>query len=327
MVILTEFEQNIISKLETKEKNGKKLSKSSIDLYLRNLQKLNELVPIKNLKFLENTENIKNMLENYKPTTRRSYYISIVSVLGCFKDLAKYDKLYQEYTKIMLDENKKVNDESDGTKTDSQNANWVDKQDVEKVISSLRERVNAIAEKKEIGSNQFNVILDYLVLSLYTLIPPRRNLDYSEMFICKNAGVDEEKNYLEVNMKGDPYKLIFNKFKTSKSAGTQEVVVPDELKRIINIYLKFRPDYQEVKKTKEVCIPFLINGKLQRLNKINSITRILNKLFAPKKVGSSLLRHVYLTEKYGDTLNELETDTQAMATSTNMAQSTYIKNK
>jgi hypothetical protein len=86
-MVLTEFEQNIISKLETKEKNGKKLSKSSIDLYLRNLQKLNELVPIKNLKFLENTEQIKNMLENYKPTTRRSYYISIVSVLSLFKDI------------------------------------------------------------------------------------------------------------------------------------------------------------------------------------------------------------------------------------------------
>jgi integrase len=121
--------------------------------------------------------------------------------------------------------------------------------------------------------------------------------------------------------------MVFNKFKTSKSAGSQEVTVPDELKRIINIYLKFRADYQEVKKTKEFCIPFLINGKLERLNKINSITRILNKLFSPKKVGSSMLRHVYLTEKYGDQLNELEQDAVNMGTSTNMAQSTYIKNK
>jgi hypothetical protein len=326
-MVLTEFEQNIISKLETREKNGKKLSKSSIDLYLRNLQKLNELMPIKNLKFLENTENIKTMLENYKPTTRRSYYISIVSVLACFKDVAKYDKLYQEYTKIMLEENKKVNDDSDGTKTDTQNANWVDKSDVDKVVDSLKERVNAIAEKKEIGSGQFNVILDYLILSLYTLIPPRRNLDYSQMWICRNAGTDQEKNYLEVNMKGEPYKMIFNKFKTSKSAGTQEVVVPDELKRIINIYLKFRPDYQDVKKVKEFTIPLLKNGKMERLDKINSITRVLNKLFSPKKVGSSMLRHVYLTEKYGEQLNELETDAEAMGTSTNMAQSTYIKNK
>jgi hypothetical protein len=67
--------------------------------------------------------------------------------------------------------------------------------------------------------------------------------------------------------------------------------------------------------------------KLERLNKINSITRILNKLFNPKKVGSSMLRHIYLTEKYGDKLNELEDDAEAMGTSTNMAQSTYIKNK
>ena len=121
--------------------------------------------------------------------------------------------------------------------------------------------------------------------------------------------------------------FIFNKFKTSKSAGTQEVVVPDELKRIINIYLKFRADYQEVKKLKEFCIPFLINGKLERLNKINSITRILNKLFAPKKVGSSMLRHIFLTEKYGEHLNELDADVVSMGTSSKMAQDVYIKNK
>ena len=40
-----------------------------------------------------------------------------------------------------------------------------------------------------------------------------------------------------------------------------------------------------------------------------------------------MLRHVYLTEKYGDQLNELEKDANDMGTSTNMAQSTYIKNK
>jgi wobble nucleotide-excising tRNase len=85
------------------------------------------------------------------------------------------------------------------------------------------------------------------------------------MFICKNAGNDEEKNYLEVNMKNEPYKLVFNKFKTSKSAGTQEVVVPDELKRIINIYLKFRSDYQEVKKTKEFYNSFFNQRKTGKI--------------------------------------------------------------
>jgi hypothetical protein len=63
------------------------------------------------------------------------------------------------------------------------------------------------------------------------------------------------------------------------------------------------------------------------MERLNVLRRILNKLFAPKKVGSSLLRHVYLTHKYGDTLNELEAHTQAMATSSKMAQDVYIKNK
>ena len=53
------------------------------------------------------------------------------------------------------------------------------------------------------------------------------------------------------------------------------------------------------------------------------MTRILNKIFG-KSVGSSLLRNLYLTNKYGDIVEELKKDTKNMATSVDVALSTYI---
>ena len=50
----------------------------------------------------------------------------------------------------------------------------------------------------------------------------------------------------------------------------------------------------------------------------------INKVLG-KKLGCSMLRSIFLTSKYGNMMNDLKHDTEAMATSTNIAESTYIK--
>jgi hypothetical protein len=54
------------------------------------------------------------------------------------------------------------------------------------------------------------------------------------------------------------------------------------------------------------------------------ITRILNKIFG-KNIGSSMLRNMYLTNKYGDMVEELKEDTSDMGTSIGTAPNNYIK--
>jgi hypothetical protein len=54
------------------------------------------------------------------------------------------------------------------------------------------------------------------------------------------------------------------------------------------------------------------------------MTRILNKIFG-KSVGSSMLRNLYLSNKYSGMVEELKKDTKNMATSVDVALSTYIK--
>ena len=55
------------------------------------------------------------------------------------------------------------------------------------------------------------------------------------------------------------------------------------------------------------------------------MTRYLNKIFNGKKVGSSLLRNIYLTSKYGDMMESLVSDVEEMSTSITVAMDTYIK--
>jgi len=60
------------------------------------------------------------------------------------------------------------------------------------------------------------------------------------------------------------------------------------------------------------------------IQKSQEITWILNNIFG-KSIGSSLLRNMYLSNKYSGMVDQLKNDTTDMGTSVDVALSTYIK--
>jgi hypothetical protein len=135
----------------------------------------------------------------------------------------------------------------------------------------------------------------------------------------ETAGLPIDTNYLDYDKK----QFIFNAYKTSRKEGQIKEDIPPELFAIIQTYLKFHPLLKGKKIIKGTNVPFLVHYDGKDLSQVNSITRILNKTFG-KKVGSSLLRHIYLSSKYGNTLQEMKEDATAMSHSVGM-QKDYIK--
>jgi hypothetical protein len=305
---------NIIDKaLESRQ-----LSQNSINLYKRNLLKLNDNKPIKSFNFLKNKEEILNKIKELKPTTQRSYIISICSVL---RDIPKYKKMYEEYFELLKDFNNDLKVNTD--KSEKQEKNWISKEEVLSVHKKLKEDViNLLQKKRKIDKAVSNkLFLNYMILSLYTLINPRRNKDYSLMKIASNTD-DENYNYLMIDKK-NTMKFILNKYKTDKKYHSVEIDVPDDLKEVIQLYLKYHPLKAELKK-KDYDMPFLVDEQGKGLKNSTEITKILNKIFG-MKISSSMLRNIFLTDKYGDVMEELKKDTKAMATSVDVAMNTYIK--
>jgi integrase len=109
-----------------------------------------------------------------------------------------------------------------------------------------------------------------------------------------NDKMDVNKNYLDLSTK----KMIFNKYKTAKKYGQQVVDYSDNpaLTNAINMYLKHTPLHKG-KITKATEFRFLCYEDGSPLTAVNAITRILNKCLG-KKVGSSMLRHIFLSNKY-----------------------------
>lgn len=313
----TQFKQDLQNKF-----NNKNISENSINMYIRNLEKLNDDEPIKNLNFLINKENILDRLKNYKPNTFRGYLISICSALH-LETNKKMTKLYDDYYKLLMQTNKDLKEkEKTQEKTETQKENWITWKEVENKLKELENKVDLFKNSKEINNHKYNFLLDYVILALYIYIAPKRNQDWSLMNIVYKIdnNLPITNNYLDYSDK----KFIFNKYKTSKTKGELIENIPDKLFDIINLYLKFHPLLKNKKISKNTNVPFLVYYNGEPLTSVNSITRILNRIF-DKKIGSSMLRHIYTTDKYGDVVKDMQKDAVVMGHDISTQINNYIK--
>lgn len=285
---------------------SKGIKDSSIKLYLSNLKRLNNNNDIKTLTFLKNSKKVLDFINNKSENTKRTYLISICTVLNLDP---KYKKNYDEYYKLLKESNGLLKNNT--TKTEKQEANWMEQDEITTIYKNLENETMKFKTKKKLNENEYNTLLNYVILSLYTLIPPRRSLDYIKMMI--GSDTDKNFNYLNIN----DSKFIFNNFKTAGTYKTQIIDIPDDLMMVIKLYLTKRKGIKN-------NIPFLVNFKGDALTTSSQMTRILNKIFN-KKVSVSMIRAQYLTNKYKDINKEKIDDATAMGTSTGVIDNQYVK--
>jgi integrase len=313
----TDFMLNLMTQL--KDKN---LSDKSIELYLKYLIRLNEKEPFKNLSFLKDKEKIMKIIDTYSDNTKKTIFSAIVSILSIYKDTPIYKSTYNFYYDKMMNKAIDMKNSIDtNEKTKTQKDNWINWNDILEIRNKMLEAVNVFIDNKTISTSQFNLLLDLLILSLYTLVAPRRN-EYMDMYLINEYkdGLDENKNYLDFSNK----QFVFLTYKTSKKYGVQKVDIPDDLFNIIKMYLKhhpLNPSKGKFKFPKNTEIKFLVYNDGSNFNSNNAITRILNKIFN-KKIGSSMLRHIYLSSKYD--ISEMQEDAENMGHSLEQ-QKEYLK--
>ena len=275
-----------------------KISDTTKNLYRRNLMRLNGDKPFKNLNFLKKHKSVLEHIKDMPINTQKSYLISIVSVIKHAKD----EKLLAIYQPIMMKLNKTVSDNNG--KSDKQEENWLTHEEVLDVQKHLLK----VLPKTFISPANYDRLLDLMVVSLYTLTPPRRSQDYIKLLVSKPAENADKSNYIEDG------KFVFNVYKTNATYGKQTEPIPDQLQKIIDIYMKEHNGQPE----------FLIKKNGVPMKNSSEITHRLNRIFG-RKISTSMLRNIYLTSKYADVMNDMKNDATAMGTSTNVATHNYIK--
>jgi hypothetical protein len=284
----------------------KKVAESTASAYVRSLYILNGKEPFKTLTFLKDTESMDKKIGEYADNTQKALYTTITSVLSLYKDKATYKKAYAYYYEKMMGKAKDMKEADTSDKTTKESENWIDWKEVQQRHSEIGEQVGKFASQKNITPEQFTTLLHWLVLSLYTEVQPRRNQDYLDMYVVKKWKEDmpTDKNYLDLSTQ----QFIFNKYKTQKTYGQQKIAIPESLMTVVKLYIKNHP-LVKGNKTKTTEYRFLVFPDGSPLTAVNAITRILNRIFG-KKIGSSMLRHIFLSSKYD--IKEMEADSKAM---------------
>jgi hypothetical protein len=283
----------------------KTITPSSLNLYKTKLKILNDNKPIKNLNYLYNIDTIKSKIKELKPNTQRTYIIAITSILNCQTTQTKAPKklktLYQSYRQLLDEYNINLKDQTaitEGTKITTN--------------ENIDEIYNKLKENKDKNKQSLQ---DFTLLSLYHLIPPRRNRDYALLKSISKFTTELSKDYNYY----DGYKLYFNNYKTRGKYNLQELDIPIELKTILNTYIK-------TNQIKNDELIFTNTRSNKPLTSSNAMTTILNRIFGDK-IGSSALRRSYLSNKYSNARDELKDDVKAMGTSVDVANNNYIKKK
>jgi integrase len=288
------------------------LAKGSADLYITKLKKLNGNKVFNSFAFLKNTKDITELINTYEnDNTKKSYIASIVSVLN-YADMKQYKGVNMFYKSMLADAKKEIEMKPKNEKTEKQEANWMDWDEVKSVWNGLKDQVDNMKPEEIEGSLKSRKVYQaYILLSLYVKSAPRRNQDYYEMRLDADNNMMKNFNYYRPNKK----QFVFNVYKTAKTYNQDTMDVNETLQAILVKYIKdFKLEDED----------YLLYPDDKERKSSSVITKDLNRIFG-KNVGSSMLRHSYITSQLGPKIKELKEVAESMGHSTDM-QSDYVLN-
>ena len=305
--------------LKKKMMDTRDIAESSANLYISNLVMLNNKTCFTNVGFLKkNRDEIIEHLSQYEPNTELSYLTSIVAALSTMSDNKLYGSTFKFYSQLHREKLGIKRGEDSKAKTKESSKDWIEWEDVKKVYNNLKAEVLAFSTGNNITKIQYEKLIDLVVLSLYVLVPPRRNQDYLHMYILqkgyKKETLDHDnKNYYDV----DEEEFIFGKYKTKKTHGIQKEDVPEELVEILNLLIKYHPVRLSNPKVKEFKLLVNANGEAGPCILVNYITLRLNKIFTnyyghKRNIGASQLRHSFISSTFGDEFQKMSRVASAM---------------
>ncbi len=292
---------------------------NSLKAYMIILKKLNDNQNIENLDFLKNTKKVLHFISDLAITTQRNYLAAILVALPVLKEETKLLNFYKEKLETI---NVKYNSFiASHEKSQLQEMNWTSLIDLRKIYERYRKEIRKekYNKKESLTSKESKFLNNFVIVSLYILIPPVR-LDFAPMTIIKSIKDDDDKGNFLVNKSRNKKTFIINEYKSSKTYGKQVIDIPKELNTVLNLYLKFHKNNDS----------FLLNTRGQPLSS-NALGKLIIQSFGRytnKIITLNLLRHIYITEKVKIKTVEEEKEEQAIAKAmqhSSATQKTYIK--
>eukprot|EP01047_Picozoa_sp_COSAG01_P005796 COSAG01_NODE_202_length_22130_cov_167.927239_16_plen_288_part_00 len=270
------------------------ISENSLKVYSTNVKKV---IGNNDVKILKNKQHILDFLQGKSASTKRNYLNAILIFLKINESKTNKKLIRELETMRDTEQDKYINSNEDGRISDVQKENLVEWTEILKVVDSVTKLVrdkNLLKKKSEdFKKPEYILLQTYILLNLYTKLPPLRN-DYSGMKVLskqqfKDLKISERErgNWLVTDLK-TYMKIYINNFKTQ--GVYDEIIIdtkdiPKELRLILNKFIvqfNLKNDYlfkifNTEKKTTRQQITMLLTNIFKKILKKNISTTLIRK--------------------------------------------------
>ena len=273
--------KKLLEKKSEGKKNVKSLSYNSFETntwanVIKIYKKMNNVktYDCADMSWLKNADGvIKFIKETY---TKQNSFITNTSSFATVTSVLKgYETAYKKYSGTS------TTDRIEERKTAKKN----------KTTDSEKEKMVSMSELKNLWRKPNLNDRDRALIGLYTMVPPRR-VQYSQFLKLTHSDKDlpEGFNYLIVDKKGNPQKIVLKKYKTYNVYGVFEIPLnkTDRLNNLLKTYIK-----SEKLKDGDLMFPNKSGGVYK-----NFSTEIINTFFkaSGKKIGVDIIRHIWISK-------------------------------
>jgi hypothetical protein len=299
------------------KKERPNLKPISIKQYEAQLKKIKKIFNADDYDFLNNPKDVGDKLSDLHYTSVRNMYNAIIILLMALNSSKKYDKLIKNYSDLRDELNDKyIEEQKSGIISEKQKPNFASMEEIEKMLKQLKSEVNVIKKKSKLNKTDKSTVKAWILFNMLIRIPTRNdasNMLYISQKDYKKLSDDDKKQHNYLVDERNNLKFIYNQYKTSKKWGELVVPVPVDLKPMIRSYIKIM-DY----KIGDNIFPLTRNALSQLLVKTSK--RILNK-----NISSTMIRKIYMSDKYSDMKQEMEKDAKILGHDVSVGQSVYTK--
>ena len=234
---------------------------------------------------------IKHINKLDKITTKKNKLTSIIVFMS------SYGEKYKDEIEIYRNELKSLNELYDQqmkkqTKSDKQQQNWIDYDDIISVIKDLKRQMTIMKlnKKKILTKKERNVLQRYAFLVLFLEYPYRN--DFHSLKKITQTEYDKIKdehkgNWIISNKNNKPIKIVLHDYKTSKKYGMIEVDIPSKIGNVLKLHNKHNEDSEYLFNT--------INNQTKSFSS-NAFTKYIQSIFYEyypnKSIGTQLLRNI-----------------------------------
>ena len=316
----------LISTIKSKRPN---IKDSSLNMYIKNLRKLNKEIGDKenehSLKVLKEKSKVDQFLETKAKSTKKNYYATIVVLLMTEENEDK--DLIDKYRVEMEDLDSSLKEiQKSQEKTEKQKQNWASLEELQKVMKTYKREIDmkGLFKKENLTKSELDLIQKWVITSLYVLDPennPPLRSDYSMTVINikdynKLKDSELKQNYLVVRGQNKKF-FHLGEFKTQGKFDIKTIEVGKKLNTVLNKWLKVNP-------TK-----FLLFNRSLDMMSANQLTKAVKSAFSPLNkngLGISMIRHIVISTLFPPQNKEKEELADKMLHSVDQQTNVYSKN-